>query len=206
MSVTIDYFYTHVSPWAYLGHRAFLDLAARHGARVIPRPVNLAGVFDASGGLPLARRHPVRQAYRVIELQRWRDKRGQPLTLKPKFFPVDPTLCDGCAIALAEAGGPTSDFSIRAFRAIWVEDRDISDAATLDALLGEVGADARAILAEASGPAVQARYAQNQKLAVDIGVIGSPCYVLNGEPFWGQDRLDLLEDALISARPPYVPV
>lgn len=202
----IDYFYTHVSPWAYLGHQAFVEIAAAHGQDIRFRPVNLAGVFEVSGGLPLAKRHPVRQAYRFIELQRWREKRGIALTLQPAFFPANPVLADCCAIAVAQAGGPVAACSERLFRAIWAEDRNIADEAVVAALLQETGLDADAILAAAQGAAVQEAYQENQRLAIELGVIGSPCYVLKGEPFWGQDRLDLLEDALTCGRDAFRPL
>jgi len=206
MAVTIDYFYTHISPWAYLGHQAFRDIAARHGATVRLRPVDLSGVFDASGGLPLGKRHPARQAYRFIEMQRWREKRALPLTLKPAFFPTPPGLCDCCAIALAEQGGPALDFTGLAFKAIWADEKNIAEEAVLGDLLSGLGPDAGTVLAAARSEDITAIYKQNQTDAIELGVIGSPCYVLNGEPFWGQDRLDLLDDALTSGRGPYKPL
>ncbi|MBD1547045.1 2-hydroxychromene-2-carboxylate isomerase [Roseibium aggregatum] len=206
MAVTIDYFYTHISPWAYLGHQAFRDIAARHGATVRLRPVDLSGVFDASGGLPLGKRHPTRQAYRFIEMQRWREKRALPLTLKPAFFPTPPGLCDCCAIALAEQGGPALDFTGLAFKAIWADEKNIAEEAVLGDLLSDLEQDAGTVLAAARSEDITAIYKQNQTDAIELGVIGSPCYVLNGEPFWGQDRLDLLDDALTSGRGPYKPL
>ncbi|WP_346899297.1 2-hydroxychromene-2-carboxylate isomerase [uncultured Roseibium sp.] len=206
MPAVIDYFYTHYSPWAYLGHQVFQEIAARHGATIRLRPVDLSGVFDASGGMPLGKRHPVRQAYRFIEMQRWRDKRGLPLTLKPAFFPAPPGLCDCCAIALAEKGGPALDFAAMAFKAVWVDDRNIAEEAVLSDLLAGLGQDAKAVLEAARSQDITVIYKRNQTDAIELGVIGSPCYVLNGEPFWGQDRLDLLDDALASGRGPYKPV
>lgn len=206
MTGTIEYFYTHVSPWAYMGHALFLDLAARHGMTVEFRPVNLGGVFDASGGMPLAKRHPVRQSYRLIELQRWRDKRNLPLTIQPRHFPADPTLADCCALAILKAGGPVADFSDRLFRHLWAQEGDLNDRASLDAIATSLGADGARMLADAESAEIKAAYAANQARAIELGVIGSPCYVLKGEPFWGQDRLDLLSDALDSQREGYKPV
>ncbi|WP_417670571.1 2-hydroxychromene-2-carboxylate isomerase [Roseibium sp.] len=206
MALTIDYFYTHISPWAYLGHKAFQEIAGRHGASIRLRPVNLGGVFEQSGGLPLGKRHPARQAYRFIELQRWRDKRDLPLAFKPKFFPTDPGLADRCTIALQEVGGPAFDFSNAAFGSVWVHDQDIAGEAVIRALLKQVGAEDQAILDMAESSEIASIYARNQAEAIETGVIGSPCYVLNGEPFWGQDRLDLLDDALASGRSPYGPL
>src|SRR5690606_7746746 len=127
MQRVIEYYYTHVSPWAYLGHRAFLDLADRHGYAIRFKPVLLGPVFAESGGLPLSKRHPLRQAYRLVELQRWREKRGLPLNLRPRHFPADPSLADRIALALALEGGPAGAFTEAAFRLTWVDDRDISD-------------------------------------------------------------------------------
>ncbi|MBS8261163.1 2-hydroxychromene-2-carboxylate isomerase [Roseibium polysiphoniae] len=203
MGETIDYFYSHVSPWAYLGHDAVRAVAEKHGAVLRARPVDLSGVFDASGGLPLGKRHPARQAYRFIELQRWKDKRGVPLSFKPKFFPTKPGLADRSAIALAQANGPVLEFSAVMFRAIWAEDLDIAGENVVRQGLEAVGVDPDEVISKAEGAEVIGQYQQNQQDAVDAGVIGSPCYVLKGEPFWGQDRIDLLEEALISGRPGY---
>lgn len=206
MPAVIDYFYTHISPWAYLGHEAFRDIASRHGATIRPRPVDLSGVFEASGGLPLGKRHPARQAYRFIEMQRWKDKRAIPLTFKPAFFPTPPGLSDCCTIALAEKGGPALDFTAAAFKAVWAEDRNVADETVLAEILTGFGQDADSVLEAAKSAEIAEKYKQNQTDAIDLGVVGSPCYVLNGEPFWGQDRLDLLDDALASGRGPYSPL
>lgn len=206
MSETIEYFYTHVSPWAYLGHQAFLDLARRHGVEVVFRPVNLGGVFENSGGLPLGKRHPVRQAYRLVELQRWREKRGLPLTQHPRHFPADPTFADCCAIAVELEGGPVAALSDRLFRHVWADEGDLNDREALRTIAASLGIDGNRMLAVAEGDVARGRYSENQARAIELGVIGSPCYVRGGEAFWGQDRLDLLADALASGRPAYKPV
>jgi 2-hydroxychromene-2-carboxylate isomerase len=199
----IDYFYTLLSPWAYLGHRALLRLAAEYGAEVRHRPVMLGQVFENSGALPLAQRPKARQDYRFLELQRWRAKRGLPLNLKPKHFPTNPGLADRTVIALAEAGQDPGDWAERVFQACWVDDLDIADRETLAGLLASAGHSASEVLAEAESHAIMERYAANTAEAVRLNAIGSPTYVLNGETFWGQDRLDLLADALASRREPY---
>lgn len=205
MQRVIDYYYTHASPWAYLGHRAFLDLADRHGYAVRFKPVLLAPVFAESGGLPLSKRHPLRQSYRLVELQRWRDKRGLPLVLRPKHFPADPSPADRIALALALEGGPAGAFTEAAFRVTWVDDLDIADRAVLRAVLEKMHLEADRVLAAADSKDLQERYVGHQRDALAAGVFGSPSYVLNGEVFWGQDRLDLLDDALTSGREPFLP-
>ena len=200
---TIDYFLTLVSPFVYLGHRALLDVAREHGAEVRFRPVALMGVWEHSGAVPLPQRPQSRQDYRLIELQRWREKRGVPLNLHPKHFPTNPTLADRSVIALVEAGADPADYAEAVLRACWVDDKDVAEADVLAGLLEQAGHDAGAILAAAQSDAVAAIHETNTEAAVALGVVGAPGYVLNGEPFWGQDRIELLADALESARAPY---
>ena len=199
---TIAYHFTLLSPWAYLGHDAFLEIAARHGCAIDFRPVALGTVFAQTGGVPLAQRHPARQAYRMIELQRWRDRRGLALQLRPAFFPCDIALADRAVLALAAAGRAPGAYVRAALAAVWAQDRNCADPAVLAALLRECGED-EALLQIAASEATKARYARLTEEAIAMGVVGSPCYVLDGEPFWGQDRLDLLEDALESGRAGY---
>ena len=201
----IDYFYTHVSPFSYLGHRAFLDLAKSHGAKVRFRPVMLPKIFAHSGALPVPERPKARQAYRLVELQRWRDKRGLPLNLKPKHFPANPGLADRAAIALVAAGKDAGDFAGAMLAACWAEEKDIADPAVVTEKLTASGHDAEAILKAAEGEEAKATYEKNTADAIALDAIGAPNYVLNGEVFWGQDRLELLGDALAAGRPAYTP-
>jgi 2-hydroxychromene-2-carboxylate isomerase len=199
----IDYYFTLISPWAYLGHQALLDLADAHGASVVHKPVMLGKVFENSGATPLAQRPQARQDYRFLELQRWRARRGMPLNLKPKYFPANPALADRALIALTEAGRDPGDYAQRVFRACWVEEKDIFDRGVVAEALAGSGHDAEAMLAAAESEAVASRYAANTQEAIGLNAIGSPTYVLNGEVFWGQDRLDLLAEALETRRAPY---
>ena len=202
---SIDYYFTLVSPYAYLGHRAFVDLAARYGVGVGYKPMILAKVFENSGALPLAQRPKARQDYRLLELQRWRAKRGLPLNLQPRHFPTNPALADCSVIALSENSIDPAAFMEATFRACWAEDRDIADRAVAAEKLAAAGHDAEAVLSQAGSSDVRSRYEANTAEAVRLNVIGSPTYVLSGEIFWGQDRLELLEDALASKREPYRP-
>ena len=199
----IDYFFTIMSPYAYLGHDALRQVAGRHGAAINYRPYMIGKVFEATGGQPLGKRHPARQDYRWYELQRWREKRGLELTLKPAHFPTNPGLADCSAIAIAEAGGDPGDYLAGAFRAIWAEDLDIAETSVIGDILSRTGHDADDVMAAAQSDAIRATYEKNADDAITEGIVGSPGYVLNGEPFWGQDRLDMLEDALASGRAPY---
>lgn len=202
---TIDYFFTVMSPWAYLGHEAVRSVAAKRGATLVPRPFGLGNVFPETGGVPLGQRHPARQDYRIVELQRWRDFRGVELTLRPKHFPTDPSLIDRAIIAASAGGTDVFDLMLAGFRAIWVDDRDIGDPDTIRAILDAAGLDGSALLQASDAPAIVSQYEANARDAVAAGIVGSPGYVLDGEPFWGQDRIELLDAALASGRKGYRP-
>lgn len=203
MGESIDYFVSLISPWSYLGHQAFLDVARRHGASVNVRPVRIFELFAEVGALPLPQRPPVRQAYRLIELQRVREQRGLPLNLKPKFYPVDVSLADRSVIALVQQGRDPASYLSATFAALWAHDQDLADPAVLFTLLEAQGLDAAAVLALAGTAQVQAIYAHNTQASIDAGLPGLPGYVHGGEPFWGQDRIGLLDAALTSGRAPY---
>jgi 2-hydroxychromene-2-carboxylate isomerase len=203
--MALDYYFSLVSPFAYLGHARLLEVAARHKVDIVYRPVRLAGVFAESGTLPLAQRPLVRQRYRLVELQRWREYRGLPLNLAPKYFPADASLADRSVIAMLGMGGDPARYMGAVYRALWVEDRDIADREVLGALLAQTGHDAQALLSAAGSAAVGIVYDDNTVAASAADLPGMPGYVLAGEPFWGQDRIELLDAALTSARHPYLP-
>lgn len=204
MPRTITYAFSLASPWAYLGFDHFHAMAERHGAMIEYRPVFLGEVFAETGGLPLAKRHPSRQAYRLLDLQRWRAKRGLELNMSPKGLPCDITLADKLVIAILEAGQSPIGYMRAVHRGIWVLDRQMDDEATLAQALIAHG-HSRDLIETARGEAITRQYAENRDWAIAHGVFGAPSYLLDGEVFWGQDRLDLLDEALTSGRPPYRP-
>ena len=189
----IHYCFTPVSPWAYLGHARFVRIAQAAAAEVRVMPVDYGLIFPASGGLPLARRAPQRQAYRLVELRRFSAHLGVPLVLQPRHFPADPTAAARLIVAVDEAEGPQAALRLSEalMRAVWAEERDIADAATLAAILEEQALPPER-LARSRDEAVAARYAAHTQWALDAGVFGAPSYVVEGEIFWGQDRLDFL--------------
>ncbi|PUE35046.1 2-hydroxychromene-2-carboxylate isomerase [Limnohabitans sp. Jir72] len=198
MGHAVDYYLAPQSPWAYLGHQRLVEIAARAGATVRVMPIDLGGkVFPISGGLPLGQRAPQRQAYRLVELQRFSEHLNAPLNLKPKYFPVGgddaarliiaADLAQGSAAAMQVAGAVLS--------ACWAQERNIADDKVLAELLAEQGLPA-ALLEQSHSQAVQERYEAYTQAAIDAGVFGAPSYVVGGEIFWGQDRLDFVERAL----------
>ena len=194
---TVDYYFTPQSPWTYLGHARFAAIARRAGAEVRVRPVDLGAVFPVSGGLPLGKRAPQRQAYRLVEMTRFSRHLDLPINPQPKFFPVAgddasrliiaADLHDGTEAAMALCGA--------IFAAVWVQERNIADPAVLEAIVAECGLDARRA-EQSHSQAVQERYDDYTRQAIEARVFGAPSYVVDGEIFWGQDRLDFVERAL----------
>lgn len=199
MSKSIDYYFAPQSPWTYLGHARFAAMAGAAGATVRVLPADYGRVFPASGGLPLGKRAPQRQAYRLVELARFRDFSGLPMNIQPKFFPVasDDAARLIVAVDLKDGAGAAMRLSAAVFAAVWERELDIASADTLAGLLAHSGLSATR-LAESREPATQQQYDANTQKALDAGVFGAPSYVVDGEIFWGQDRLDFLQRRLNS--------
>ncbi|HLL19244.1 MAG TPA: 2-hydroxychromene-2-carboxylate isomerase [Rubrivivax sp.] len=186
------------SPWTYLGHERFARMADAAGATVNVMPVDLGGkIFPVSGGLPLGQRAPQRQAYRLVELARFRDALQMPLNIKPRHFPVPGDQAARMIIAVDQAAGSAAAmrFAGAVLAAVWAQERNIDDHVTLVQLLVENALPA--FIADAAKAAeVQVLYESYTQRAIDHGVFGSPSYVIDGEIFWGQDRLDFVERKL----------
>ncbi|WP_310611178.1 2-hydroxychromene-2-carboxylate isomerase [Limnohabitans sp.] len=197
MSKTVDYYLAPQSPWTYLGHQRLVKIAKAAGATVRVMPMDLGKVFPISGGLPLGKRAPQRQAYRLVEMARFSQALDMPLNLHPKFFPVagDPAARLIIAVDMHHGTDAALQLTGAVLSAVWQEERDIADTATLAALLSEHQLDA-ACLALSNTPEVQTRYDSYTQSAIDAQVFGAPTYVMDGEMFWGQDRLDFVAQKL----------
>ena len=198
MTVTIDYYVSLNSPWTYLGSAPFAEIAKRHGATVNVKPAKFGPIFEQTGGLPLPKRSPQRQAYRLMDLKRWREVRERPLTLEPKHFPSNDAVATRLVIAAKLQGKDAHKLSLELGRALWEREENLADAAAIAAAAERAGLDAVAL--RAAGPPdaeLDALLEQYTQEALKAGVFGAPSYVLpSGEIFWGQDRLDLLDRAL----------
>lgn len=193
MRHTVDYFLAPQSPWTYLGHERFAALLRETGSAVRVLPMDLGKIFPLSGGLPLPKRAPQRQAYRLLELRRFSKALAVPMNPEPRFFPVagDPAARLITAVALHDGADAAMKLTGAVTTAVWAQERDIASMAVLAELLAECGLDA-ARLAQAQQPEVQARYDEQTQAAIDASVFGAPSYVIDGELFWGQDRLDFV--------------
>ena len=198
MPITIDYYVSLNSPWTYLGSAAFAEIARRHGATVNIKPAKFGPIFEQTGGLPLPKRSPQRQAYRLMDLKRWREVRERPLNLEPKYFPCNDLPATRLVIAAKLQGKDAHRLSLEFGCALWEREETLADPATLASAAERAGLDAAALRAagpsDAEHDALLEQYTQE---ALKAGVFGAPSYVLpSGEIFWGQDRLELLDRAL----------
>lgn len=204
MTKTVEVFFATPSPYTYLGLPAFMTICSAHGVTPVYRPMDLVGtVFPATGGVPVPQRHPARLAYRMIELERWRDHLGMPLNVKPAFFPVSPALSSKMIVAARDGLGGAEkvdasrvgDLAYAFLRAVWAEERDIADADTCTAIAIDEGLDGASLMIAASTDAAANAFAVDTQTAIDNQVFGAPWFIYNGQHFWGQDRLDFLENA-----------
>lgn len=198
MGLHIDYYVSLNSPWTHLGAARIEAMCARHGATLRIWPVDFGTIFAGSGGLPLPKRSPQRQAYRLQELKRWREHLGIPIHIQPKHFPASEALSSACVIALRETGGdaPAIRLAHRVLKALWEEEKDPGDEATLAALIGDCGLDPQAVIALGKEPRWAEMKERDTAAALARGVFGAPSYVIGEEIFWGQDRLEFVERRL----------
>jgi 2-hydroxychromene-2-carboxylate isomerase len=197
MSKLCEYYFSPQSPWAYLGHQRFVDMAKRQGVKIEMKPFDLGKVFAISGGLPLAKRSPQRQAYRLTEMQRWSEHLAMPMNLQPSFFPVaaDPAALMIIAAQLAHGTEAALTLTGVIMRALWAEQKNIADPDTLVGLAFDCELDGKQMLKSSETASVQAEYERFTNEAIAANVFGVPWFSYGGESFWGQDRLDFLERA-----------
>ena len=193
MSRTVLYYFAPQSPWAYLGHARFAELLRSSRRDVAVLPVDFGKVFPVSGGLPLPKRAPQRKAYRLLELKRFAEHLDVPLNVQPRFFPVDANPAARLITAVAQDDGMAAAMRLAGavLAACWTQERDIASDGTLAELLDETDLPPER-LARSREADIQARYDAHTQAAIDAGVFGAPSYVIDGELFWGQDRLDFV--------------
>ncbi len=193
---TIGYYLSVVSPWSYLGHRRFYDIARAHSAEILYLPIDSSIVFLKTGGLALKDRSLQRKRYRLQELRRWRSHLKLELNLEPKYFPTDPKLASCVVIAAIEAGHNVTELVYELMRAVWVREEDVSDPSVIKSAIERSEGNVAELLSAANQLHVQSVFSENSERAVTKGVFGVPSYVVGEEVFWGQDRLEFLDTFL----------
>ncbi|HKB83817.1 MAG TPA: 2-hydroxychromene-2-carboxylate isomerase [Burkholderiales bacterium] len=198
MAKTIDYYFSPVSPWSYLGHARFQEIVRKHGAAIAVKPIDYGRIFPLSGGLPVAKRPPQRQAYRLVELERWRKHLGVPMNVQPRFFPYDAKLA---ALVIIATGDVDNAMKLAGsfMRGCWAEQKNMADEAEVIAAIRGAGLDSSALLKQANTPETAAQLESFTDEAIARQVFGAPTYVYKEELFWGQDRLEFLDRALAGA-------
>lgn len=192
----IDYYFTVLSPWAFFGGKRFAQIADKHGVSVTFKPVDIGQLFTRTGGQLPKDRHPSRMEYRMQELKRWSKALDMPINLNPAHWPTNGAPASYAIIAAQNAGTGDVGVLVNALmRSIWMDEKDIAEDAVIKECLAEAGFDPS--LADSGLLMGAETYAKNTDDAVNAGVFGSPFYVCDdGEKFWGQDRLDLLDTYL----------
>ena len=196
MATTIDYYFSPQSPYSYLGHDRLLAVARRAGADIAYRPVDLAKVLAASGGLPVARRAPSRQSYRMADIARLADHLGLPLTADPPGFPTAEAPSIALIVAIEQSGRDPEPVTMALMRAVWVHNQDIGDPGKVAGIAQDMGIPCDILERAADSEEVADRCEAFTQEAIDRQVFGAPTYVLGGERFWGQDRLSILATRL----------
>jgi 2-hydroxychromene-2-carboxylate isomerase len=192
----IDLFFSTISPFAYLAGNRAEEVAARHGATLTYKPIDIMALFARTGGTPPKDRHPSRVAYRAQDLLRQAKKSGLPFNLQPAHWPTNAAPSSYAFIAAQNAGGGDPGQLAQAFlRACWAEEKDIADDAVVRACLESAGFDPA--LADSGLLQGAETYAANLEEAVERGVFGSPFYITDQDQrFWGQDRIEDLDATL----------
>jgi len=203
----IDYYVSLQSPWTYFGHERICRYASQASATLSIWPVNFAEVFSETGGLPLPKRSLQRRNYRMLELQRWREHLDVPLNLEPKYFPANERLASLCVVGLRERAGEFDErfnsadsaalrFAGSVLEAVWKDEQDVSDEGVLGRLLEKASTDAEQVLQAAINGDFDNTHASDTRKAIELGVFGAPAYRVDGELFWGQDRLPFVASKL----------
>lgn len=189
----IEYYFSTLSPYAYLAGNRLEEIAARHGADVTYKPLDIMQLFARTGGVAPKDRHPSRAAYRAQELPRQAKKLDMPLNLQPAHWPTNAAPSSYAIIAAQTAGGGDLGALVHGvLRACWAEERDIAEDAVIKACLEQSGFDPG--LADSGLLTGAETYAANLEEAVVANVFGAPFYVVDsGQGFWGQDRLEDLD-------------
>ncbi len=198
----IDFYFSFISLYTYIGFEAFQTLVQKHDLEVAYKPIDLHAIFTAGGGLPVSKRPPQRQAYRFVEMQRWAIARKIPLVLKPKHHPSNPEIGHRMLLAAIANGQDIRQFVHNSLKILWVDDLNIEDPEIMVATANRSGLDGYALLEQSKDPSIQLDIDRLTQEGVDRQVFGTPFFFYKDEPFWGQDRLDMLEDFIVSDRKP----
>ncbi|MBM2577335.1 2-hydroxychromene-2-carboxylate isomerase [Jannaschia sp. Os4] len=184
----IDYYFATVSPYTYLAGTRLEEVAAKHGAEIAYKPLDVIALFGRTGGTPPGQRHENHQVWRLQEMRRQAKKLGMPINLKPAHWPTNPAPSSYAVIAAIHDGSGDVGALVHGLcRACWAEECDIAQDDVIRDCLSAAGFDPA--LSDKGMLAGAEEYARNLEEAVAAGAFGAPFYVVGDERFWGQDRI-----------------
>lgn len=198
MPITIDYYFSPISGYAYLGHEAFLNLAANAKFNIRYYPIDIIKVFAATNTTPPAKQADARKSYRTEDMARYAQKHNIPINSQPKYWPVPSDLACKAIVASKHLGLNQGQVTGVILKGVWAQDANISDISSLQTLLNNANLPGTEIISTSENANVDSEFNQFTQNAIDNGVFGSPTYLLEKERFWGQDRLDMLQDRIAS--------
>ncbi len=201
---TIEYYYALASPWSFLGNGKLLQIAERFDLTIDPIIIDYDEMFEAAETVPLPRRPRLRKQYRLIDLKRWGDFRKIPINAEPKFYEgevEEPNEREAALMVVAAKleGLDSLKLAHAISRALWVEERFPFVREELITIANAEGFEGEALLEKAHEDATVAAYSDNTQASIERGAFGMPFYIVDEEPYWGQDRLELLEHRLANA-------
>lgn len=192
----LTFYFSLLSPWVYMAGPRLHEIAAQTGTEIVYRPIDLLRVFRETGGTPLARLHDSRRAYRQAERRRWAAYLDMPVNDRPAHHPVDETAAACFVLAAQAAGQAVWPLAHALLAAVWVRDLDIADPAQLERIANEAGYDGAALRAAHADPRYREQFERTTQEAIELGVFGVPTFIIAGEIFFGQDRLDFVRRSL----------
>jgi 2-hydroxychromene-2-carboxylate isomerase len=188
----IDYYLFPLSPFSYLAGLRLEEVAAKHGASISYKPVQLMRIFAETGTPAPKDRHVSRQKYRLADIARVARMNGMPINLQPAHWPTNAVPASAAIIAAQAAGGGDVGGLVHGIlRAVWAEERDIADDQVVRDVLAASGFDPG--LADRGMLSGAETLERNTEEALQRMVFGVPSYVVGEEVFWGQDRLPHLD-------------
>lgn len=193
MKKSVIYFHSLSSPWAYLGGPTFHALIKKHDLDVVARPTR---IVPDNGGIPLRSRPMARQRYHEVELDRWRKRLNMPLVLRPKHYPTKNEYSARMVIAADKLGWDSLALSHALLHALWSEEKDVMDSDVRVEVADSLGMDGARLLKMQDTPEIVAAWKASELEAKAHGVFGTPTWVYNDTLYWGQDRLQFLDEAL----------
>ncbi len=202
--VTLDYVYSAHSAYAYLGSRKLAEICAANDVTLVHRPVLLSPVVEAQGRLPFAARTQAHVDYFFgRDIERWAEFREVPIiNYRPTYHDADYRVATGMLTAAGPTGAEVDALTHAMLEAHWEDDVDLSDVSALKDIAARVGSDGYALVEAAQSADVLDAIEANISWAIKNAVFGSPTYVVDGDPFYGQDRLELVERAV---KQPFAP-